>query len=64
MADRFSNVMQFLGSYFHQDWLLEAGSADDVLEQYVGDESRSVRLQVAADIDELLGADDSVVSGL
>lgn len=62
MNDRLFNLMQFLGAYFHQDWALEAHSADEVLRRFVGQESKNVRLAIVTEISELLEASDQVVA--
>jgi hypothetical protein len=61
MADRYFRLKQFLGSYFHQDWVLEAQNADEVLHRYAKQESEDMRLAIVSEIAELLQANDQVL---
>ena len=54
MGEQYSHLIQMLAGCFHQDWLLEAKNADEVLRRYVSDATGAVRKAVVSDINELL----------
>jgi hypothetical protein len=56
--------MQFLGGYFHQDWPMEAQSADEILNRYAAHESADLRSAVVAEIAELLRTDECTLSAV
>ncbi len=39
MNNQFPNLTQFFSSYFHQDWMLEADTSSEVVENYRNSES-------------------------
>ncbi|WP_323162101.1 contact-dependent growth inhibition system immunity protein [Pseudomonas fluorescens] len=50
----FPSLFQFLGAYFHEDWMCEFDSADDVVKSFIADsESRELE-KVVKEIDFLL----------
>jgi hypothetical protein len=49
----YPNLSQFFGCYFHQDWGLEAGSADEIISRYLAESPTTVR-GVIDELDRLL----------
>lgn len=47
-------LQQFFGAYFNQDWILEHSSADEVIDSFLLDSSRSTIITVKNDILELI----------
>ena len=51
--DRYPELLQFFGGYFHQDWDIEAATADGVLDIFNRTHSLDQRLRIADLIDTL-----------
>ncbi len=51
--DEFPRLHQFLGAYFHEDWMCESESADDIIRLYLSDSSDSAICSVKQEIAEL-----------
>ena len=51
---KFPMLAQFLGAYFHQDWLLEDANSGTIIQQYICDESPVVVNKVIQELDQLL----------
>ncbi|HAT14602.1 MAG TPA: hypothetical protein DCS91_14470 [Microcoleaceae bacterium UBA11344] len=54
MNNQFPNLTQFFSSYFHQDWPLEASSANEVVENYRHSESPESIEAALAELNKLL----------
>lgn len=54
MNNQFPNLTQFFSSYFHQDWPLEASSANEVVENYRHSESPESVESALAELNKLL----------
>ena len=52
-------LANFLGAYFHQDWALDAASADEVIEGFVRDDGPDRARELAAEIERLLATETS-----
>jgi len=50
---------QFLGGYFHQDWMLESARAEEVVDRYLADESSERVRRAAGQLADLLATADS-----
>lgn len=50
--DRWEELHQFFGAYFHQDWTLEADSPDEVVRIFINDGfCRSELMNLATDVE-------------
>ena len=54
--DDLSELYQFLGAYFHQDWMCEFDLADEVVNSFVEDSDKLTMQQVLKEIEILLGS--------
>jgi hypothetical protein len=54
IKDKFPNLYQFFGGYFHEDWDLEAKDAEAVIHNYLNDEKPRIVKQVIDEISQLL----------
>lgn len=52
--DSFPELFQFLGAYFHQDWMCESDLADDIIKSFTTDSEAAIILDVAKEISALL----------
>lgn len=57
-------LKDFLAAYFHQDWAMEHGSVEDVVDYYKGAESREQVAALRADVAGLRaeGLDETALS--
>ena len=53
-SENFPRLYQFLGAYFHEDWMCESEFADDIVKSFLVDSSVETVLSVEAEINELL----------
>ncbi len=53
-TEDFPNLFQFLGAYFHEDWMCEFAFADDVVRSFLADSDGSAVERVIMEIDTLL----------
>lgn len=56
ITEDFPRLFQFLGAYFHEDWMCEFDSANEVVESFVADSHELTMQQVLKEIEILLGA--------
>ncbi|MBT0625342.1 hypothetical protein KIH32_15575 [Pseudomonas fluorescens] len=56
MNDQITELQQFLGAYFNQDWAEEHSSADEVIESFLLDSSWDVIITVKQEILELISS--------
>lgn len=54
IEDKFSNLYQFFGGYFHEDWDLEAKDAKAVIHNYLNDEKPRIVKEIIDEISLLL----------
>ncbi|MEG3910391.1 contact-dependent growth inhibition system immunity protein [Microcoleus sp. w2-18bC1] len=54
MIDQFPHLTQFFSSYFHQDWLLEADTPSDVVNNYRSSEPRPSVEAASQELSKLL----------
>ncbi|WP_339539905.1 contact-dependent growth inhibition system immunity protein [Pseudomonas sp. RA_15y_Pfl2_54] len=52
--ENFPNLFQFLGAYFHEDWMCEFDLADDVIRSFLADSEGCVVGELVKEIDALL----------
>lgn len=65
MTNDESSLKEFLCAYFHEDWIVDAASTDEVVEQYFRDQPRLEELaHIARALDGLLAneASDELLS--
>jgi contact-dependent growth inhibition (CDI) system CdiI-like immunity protein len=55
--ESFPNLWQFLGGYFHQDWMHDASDPDDIIKVFVNDSSNDVLASVRTELNKLLNQD-------
>lgn len=55
-ASAFPQLRQFLGGYFHQDWVVERDDWQDIVRDYVSESPRSAVTECAAELRGLLDA--------
>lgn len=48
------SLYQFFGGYYHQDWEMDHGRSDEVLQRFVTDSSEGMRHELVAELDALL----------
>lgn len=53
-TSNYPNLAEFLGSYFHQDWALDAASSGDVTKSYATEWPRTEALATLQEIELLL----------
>lgn len=49
-------LRQFLGGYFHQDWVVERDDWQEIVRDYVSESPRSAVMECAAELRDLLDA--------
>jgi hypothetical protein len=49
-------LRQFLGGYFHQDWVVERDDWQEIVRDYVSESPRSAVMECAAELRDLLAA--------
>ncbi|MCU0545008.1 MAG: contact-dependent growth inhibition system immunity protein [Oscillatoriaceae cyanobacterium Prado104] len=54
MINQFPHLTQFFSSYFHQDWLLEADSANDAVKNYCNTAPPASVAAVSVELRQLL----------
>ncbi|MHA3739265.1 contact-dependent growth inhibition system immunity protein [Pseudomonas sp. Eth.TT006] len=55
--EEFPQLFQFLGAYFHEDWMSEFDFADDVVRSFIADSEVSAILDVIKEIEAVLALD-------
>ena len=50
-----SHLEQFLGGYFHQDWMIDDTDAESVLDRYLSDTPPAAVQQTISEVERLLG---------
>lgn len=54
MNNQLTELQQFFGAYFHQDWIEEYATADEVIDAFLLDSSMDVIVTVKKEILELI----------
>ncbi|CRM10426.1 hypothetical protein [Pseudomonas sp. 31 R 17] len=54
MNKQLTELQQFFGAYFHQDWVDEHATADEVIDKFLLDSSRDITITVKNEILELI----------
>ncbi|WP_166224779.1 contact-dependent growth inhibition system immunity protein [Pseudomonas atagonensis] len=54
MNNAFPEAQDFFGAYFHQDWLLEHDTADQVIDDFLRNSDKSVLILVHSELQTLL----------
>ncbi|PKH12964.1 contact-dependent growth inhibition system immunity protein [Pseudomonas fluorescens] len=54
MNKQLTELQQFFGAYFHQDWVDEHATADEVIDKFLLDSSRDIIITVKNEILELI----------
>ena len=57
--ETFPNLRQFLGGYFHQDWMHDASDPDGVIKLFVGDSKKDALAGVRSELTKLLNQERS-----
>lgn len=52
--DDHPQLFQFLGAYFHEDWMCESARADDIIKSFIADSEEVTLLDVVKEIETLL----------
>lgn len=55
--EEFPQLFQFLGAYFHEDWMSEFDVSDDVVKSFITDSEASVILDVIKEAEAVLALD-------
>ncbi|MCU7251294.1 contact-dependent growth inhibition system immunity protein [Pseudomonas koreensis] len=55
--ENFYQLYQFLGAYFHEDWMGDFDSADEVVKSFFDDSDESTLTAVSEEINELVSLD-------
>ena len=55
-ASAFPQLGQFLGGDFHQDWVIDRGRWEEVVDDFIAESPRSLVLECAAELRDLLAA--------
>jgi hypothetical protein len=55
-SDRYPELFQFLGAYLHQDWDLDAATADEAVERAIAETPRNLHPAVEHELDDLLAS--------
>ncbi len=53
-SEEFPQLFQFLGAYFHEDWMSEFDVADDVVKSFIADSEACVILDVIKEAEAAL----------
>jgi CdiI immunity protein len=53
-ASAFPQLRQFLGGYFHQDWVVEHATWEEVVDDFVAESPRHAVLECASELRDLL----------
>lgn len=54
MNNDFPEAQDFFGAYFHQDWLLEHDTADQVIDEFLRDSDKKVLMLVRSELQTLM----------
>lgn len=54
MKDKYPELFQFFGCYFHQDWMCESSDPDDIIRNFVSDSAPETIAMVKNEISTLL----------
>ena len=49
-SENFPRLYQFLGAYFHEDWMCESEDADDIVRSFMADASLESILRVVGEV--------------
>jgi hypothetical protein len=53
-ASAFPQLRQFLGGYFHQDWVVEHATWEEVVDDFISESPRHAVLESASELRDLL----------
>ncbi|MHB0969999.1 MAG: contact-dependent growth inhibition system immunity protein [Thermoanaerobaculia bacterium] len=64
MMTDYPQLHQFFGAYFHQDWMLDDATVEEVIERFISENPRSAIVETQHELDRLLGAveDDAALA--
>lgn len=54
MKDKYPELFQFFGCYFHQDWMCESSDPDEIIRNFVSDSAPEIVDMVKNEISTLL----------
>ncbi len=54
LNEKFPDLEQFFGCYFHQDWMEEYENEEMAIKEYVDDDGREAARHVAVELDKIL----------
>ena len=63
MRDRYPELHQFLGGYYHQDWTLDYSTPDAALRSFIGDSDPDERAIVSTQLREVMALPDAQLAG-
>lgn len=56
--EKYPDLHQFLGGYFHQDWTRDHSTSDDVIRSFIDNSTATERSHVVAQLHDLLSVPD------
>ena len=56
-ASAFPQLRQFLGGYFHQDWVVEHATWEEVVDDFIAESPRHAVLECTSELRDLLAAE-------
>jgi hypothetical protein len=59
MRDRYPELHQFFGGYYHQDWRMDHSTTEAVLHSFIGDSAPHERAMISAQLREVLALSDA-----
>lgn len=62
MNMKYPNLDEFLGAYFHQDWMEDEPTADGIVDKYLSEWPKDEALLALRELDELLSKDDDEIT--